>query len=80
MMKNKQETSAPKPCVCGKTAVSVKSKSGTMLICPDPVNCSQNIRTGWRKSGEANSMIVEWNSLVEQAIYRNMRNRRMPRE
>lgn len=69
-MKKNEEKPTPKPCICGKTAITVKSKSGTMLTCPDPLNCSRNIRTSWHRSGgEADGMIIEWNCLVEQAVY-----------
>jgi hypothetical protein len=46
----------------------VKTKSGIMISCPDPVRCSANLRTTWH-SGEE-SAIVEWNGLVQAERYR----------
>lgn len=72
-MKKTGEKTIPRLCVCGKAPVTVRSRTGYMLTCPDPLNCSQNIRTAWHRSGGADSMIIEWNSLVEQAKYQERR-------
>ena len=48
--------------------IIVKTKSGRMISCPDPVRCSANLRTAWH-SGEE-SAIVEWNGLVQAERYR----------
>jgi len=51
MKKNKEEKPTPKRCICGKPAITVQSKSMRMLTCPDPVNCTGNLRTAWYRSG-----------------------------
>lgn len=51
MQKNKEEKPTPKCCICGKPAITVQSKSMRMLTCPDPINCSGNLRTAWYRSG-----------------------------
>lgn len=75
-MKKTEEKPAPMPCICGKAAITVKSRSGSMLTCPDPLNCSRNIRTTWHRSGGADRLISEWNRLVEQAKYEERRKRK----
>lgn len=52
----------PMPCICGRGGITVKSRAGKMITCPDPVNCPGNMRTMWY--GNEESAIVEWNGLV----------------
>lgn len=72
-MKQTEKKTVPKPCICGRPAVMVKSKSGKMFTCSDPLRCSRNIRTAWHRSGGADGMIIEWNRLVDQAKYEERR-------
>lgn len=60
--KAKKEKPVPKPCICGKSGIVVKSRAGKMISCPDPVSCEGNLRTVWHRHEE--SAIVEWNNLV----------------
>ena len=66
--KKKKEKPIPKRCVCGLEPVLVKTRSGKMMSCRDPLNCVSNIRTRWNKYEE--SLIVEWNSLID-SFYEN---------
>ena len=59
----KKEKPAPKKCVCGAAAITVKARTGHMVTCPDPMNCEANLRTAWKKSQDL--AIAEWNSLVD---------------
>ena len=58
----KAEKPAPKRCVCGAEAILVKTRSGKMFTCPDPMNYKANLRTTWHKHQDL--AITEWNSLV----------------
>ena len=60
----KKEKPIPKRCFCGAEAILVKTRSGKMLTCPDPLNCKANLRTTWKKHQDM--AIAEWNSLVEE--------------
>ena len=73
MIPKKKEKPTPLPCICGKAPVTVKSRPGSMLTCPDLLNCPRNIRTTWHRSGGADSMVTEWNKLVTQAEYEKKR-------
>ena len=67
MKKNeKKEKPTPKRCVCGETAITVKTRLGHMVSCRNPLKCVTNLRTTWRKSEDA--AIVEWNTLVSSYI------------
>lgn len=59
----KKEKLAPKNCLCGAAAITVKARAGHMVTCPDPMNCSANLRTTWKKHQDL--AIAEWNNLVE---------------
>lgn len=71
MNKPNKSKPTPMPCICGRGGIIVKTKSGRMVSCPDPVRCSANLRTTWH-SGEE-SAIVEWNGLVQAERYRRAR-------
>lgn len=58
----KKEKPTPKRCVCGLNAAIVKTRSGKMVTCPDPLNCRANLRTTWHKHEDM--AIAEWNSLI----------------
>lgn len=58
----KKEKPTPKKCVCGAEAITVKTRFGKMVTCPNPMSCSHNLRTAWKKSEDA--AIVEWNTLI----------------
>jgi len=60
--KEKQEKPVPKPCICGRGGIIVRSRSKKMVTCPDPVHCPGNLRSMWHGNEEA--AIVEWNNLV----------------
>ena len=60
--KENQEKPRPRKCVCGKEPVLVSIRGGRMLSCPDPVNCTGNLRTMWQKSEI--QAVEEWNGLV----------------
>lgn len=62
----KKEKPAPKRCLCGAAAITVKTRHGKMVTCPNPMNCPVNIRTTWRRSEDA--AIAEWNTLVRSLI------------
>lgn len=57
----------PKPCVCNRGGVVVKTRLGKMVTCPDPINCTANLRTMWHRREE--SAIAEWNNLVDAALF-----------
>ena len=59
----KKEKPTPKRCVCGSEAAFVKTRSGKMFTCPDPVKCKANLSTAWNKHEEL--AIIEWNGLVD---------------
>ena len=67
---SKKERPVPKKCICGKGGVTVKSRFGTMVSCPNPIQCEGNFRTQWRRNEEL--AIVEWNSLVESHKFRKV--------
>ncbi|MGM9659540.1 MAG: hypothetical protein ACI3WQ_02965 [Faecousia sp.] len=69
MGKEKKERPVPVPCICGKAPISVCIRGGKMLTCPDPLNCSANIRTRWTK--HMDSATAEWNLLVQN--YRHIK-------
>lgn len=58
----KKEKPTPKRCVCGAEAIIVKTRSGKMVSCPDPLNCKANLRTAWNSHQDL--AIAEWNNLV----------------
>lgn len=58
----KKEKPTPKRCVCGAAAITVKTRAGHMVTCPDPVNCKANLRSAWYKNQDL--AIVEWNGLI----------------
>lgn len=60
----KKERPTPKRCVCGAEAAFVKTRSGNMFTCPDPLNCKANLYTQWNKHKDL--AIVEWNGLIDQ--------------
>ena len=62
----KKEKPTPKRCICGAEAITVKTRLGKMITCPDPINCAGNIRSTWKKSEDA--AIVEWNTLIRSLI------------
>lgn len=57
-----KEKPTPKRCVCGAEAITVKTRHGKMISCPDPMNCPGNLRTTWKRSEIL--AIAEWNNLV----------------
>lgn len=61
----KKEKPIAKKCVCGQEAITVKTRNGKMLSCPNPEKCSANLRTAWHRKEE--TAITEWNVLVYQA-------------
>ena len=68
----KKEKPIPKRCVCGSEAILVKTRSGKMYSCPNPINCKANLRTRWHKGDE--QAIVEWNGLVD-SFYSSIRTK-----
>lgn len=61
----KKEKPTPKRCVCGAEAIIVKTRSGKMCTCPDPLNCRANLRTSWKSHedlaiAERNSLVASW--------------------
>ena len=58
----KKEKPTPRRCVCGKAAITVQTRSGKMVTCPDPMNCRSNLRTTWEKSED--QAIIKWNTLI----------------
>lgn len=65
----KKEKPTPKRCVCGSEAAYVKTRSGKMYTCPNPLGCKANLRTRWNKNKD--QAIVEWNGLVDSFYSRN---------
>lgn len=75
--KDKKEKPVPRKCVCGATAITVKTRSGKMVTCPNPMRCEGNLRTSWNRSED--QAIAEWNNLVSTFISekRNTRRKRI---
>lgn len=67
--KNKEASVILKQCVCGRSAIIVKSRLGKLVSCPNPTNCKGNLRTPWRKSEE--QAITDWNILVDCFTHTN---------
>ena len=67
-----KEKPTPKECVCGKDAVIVKKGSKKMVTCPDPLNCTCNIRTTWMASQD--EAIVKWNGLIDSFYHQRNLN------
>lgn len=62
----KKEKPTPKRCACGAIAISVKTKHGKLITCPNPTNCVGNFRTTWKRSED--QAIAEWNNLINSFI------------
>lgn len=60
--KEKQEKPVPKPCVCGPGGITVNTRAGKMIACPNPCKCPGGLRTRWH--GDVDSAVIEWNNLV----------------
>lgn len=71
MAKPEKINPQPLPCVCDRGGIIVKSRSGNMVTCPNPVRCEANLRTSWHSHEE--SAIAEWNGLVRGWRNRNER-------
>ena len=63
----KKEKPTPKRCVCGLEAITVKTRAGKMVSCPNPIGCRANLRTTWKSN--------EWNGLID-SFYAKNRNKR----
>ena len=63
----KKEKPVPVKCICGKPAIIVKSKSGKMVTCADPMNCHGNMRTTW--VSHESIAIAQWNSLIQSNAF-----------
>ena len=68
MKKTNENKKAPVPCVCGRGGIVVKTRSGKMVSCPNPMKCSANLWTQWHSHEE--SAVIEWNGLVAAEQYR----------
>lgn len=69
----KKEKPTPKRCVCGAEGITVKTRHGKMVTCPNPVRCSQGPRTACNNSEDA--AIVEWNTLIRSLIEKSKAGR-----
>lgn len=59
----KEEKPMPKKCICGAAAITVKTRLGHMVTCPDPMNCKANLRTAWIKNRDL--AVTTWNNLID---------------
>ena len=69
----KKEKPVPLKCVCGGEAITVKTKHGKMVTCPNPLKCEGNLRTTWQKNEDL--AIVEWNNLIHTFIHEKRNTR-----
>lgn len=60
--KEKQEKPVSKPCICGCAGITVNTRAGKMITCPNPCKCPGGLRTRWHS--DVDSAVIEWNSLV----------------
>lgn len=60
--KEKKEKPTPYKCICGAAAITVKTRHGKMVSCPNPMRCPSGPRTPWNKSEDA--AIVQWNTMI----------------
>lgn len=70
----KKEKPVPKKCVCGAEAITVKTKHGKMITCPNPLRCKGNLRTTWKSNEDL--AIAEWNALISDYNHKNNNARR----
>lgn len=55
-------------CLRPGGGIVVKTRSGEMVSCQNPMKCSANLRTKWHSHEE--SAVIEWNGLIAAEQYR----------
>lgn len=63
----KKEKPTPIRCICGKEAAIVVYRGKKMVSCPNPLKCSGNFRTPWKRSRD--EAISTWNTMIQSSNF-----------
>lgn len=60
--RRKLKSRCPSPASVVGGGITVNTRAGKMIACPNPCKCPGGLRTRWH--GDVDSAVIEWNNLV----------------